>query len=174
MTYFHYVKSSRHFVMNLSETIKNIRATCNNYADPDLIATVIHDNYYMGSNNIEELGKFDIKKEDSFEEKIMKVLKHENVFLNIGMYSFIPIMNECDIYSTEDYNLKLSEEEFEKYANEKERVFGILIKKDSDDYIIGSCDLCGCSIDAAFKEIEPSDFEFYKKLKEIIDSKIIY
>ena len=90
------------------------------------------------------------------------------------MYAFIPVINECDIYSTEDYNLKLSEDEFEKYANEKERVFGILIKKDSTDYIIGSCDLCGCSIDAAFNEIEPSDFDFYKKIEEIIDSKTIY
>ena len=159
--------------MNLSETIKNIRATCNNYVDPDLVATVIHDNYYMGSNNITELDKFNIEKEDSFEEKILKILKHENVFLNIGMYAFIPVINECDIYSTEDFNLKLTDEEFEKYANEKERVFGILIKKDSQNYIIGSCDLCGCSIDAAFKEIEPSDFDFYKKLKGIIDSKII-
>jgi len=160
--------------MNLIETIKNIRASCNNYVDPDLVATVINDNYYMGSNNIEELDKFDIKKEDSFEEKILKILKHENVFFNIGMYAFIPVINECDIYSTDDYNLKLSEDEFEKYANEKERVFGILIKKDSSDYIIGSCDLCGCSIDASFKEIEPSDFDFYKKIEEIIDSKIIY
>lgn len=160
--------------MNLSETIKNIRVTCNNYVDPDLVATVIHDNYYMGSNNINELDKFDIEDEDSFEEKVMKILKHENVFLNIGMYAFVPIINECDIYSTEDCNLKLSAEEFEKYANEKERVFGILIKKDSTDYVIGSCDLCGCSIDAAFKEIEPSDFDFYKKIKEIIDNKIIY
>lgn len=160
--------------MNISETIKNIRATCDNYVDQDLVATVIHDNYYMGSNNISELNKFDIEKQDSFEEKILKILKHENIFLNIGMYAFIPILNECDIYSTQDYNLKLSEDEFEKYANEKERIFGILIKKDSTDYIIGSCDLCGCSIDAAFKEIEPSDFEFYKKIKKIIDSKIIY
>ncbi|MBQ7929039.1 MAG: hypothetical protein IJ287_09930 [Methanobrevibacter sp.] len=160
--------------MNLSETIKNIRSSCNNYVDPDLVATVIHDNYYMGSNNIQELDKFGIKSDDSFEEKISKILKYENVFFNIGMYAFIPVINECDIYSTEDYNLKLSEDEFEKYANEKERVFGILIKKDSTDYIIGSCDLCGCSIDAAFNEIEPSDFDFYKKIEEIIDSKIIY
>ena len=160
--------------MNVKETIKNIRSLCNNYVDPDLVATVIHDNYYMGSNNITELDKFGIEKEDSYEEKILKILKEENIFLNLGMYAFIPIINECDIYSTEDYNLKLSDEEFEKYANEKERVFGILIKKESQDYIIGSCDLCGCSIDAAFKEIEPSDFNFYKKLKEIIDSKIIY
>ena len=160
--------------MNLNETIKNIRSSCNNYVDPDLVATVIHDNYYMGSNNIQEVDKFDIQKDDSFEEKILKILKHENVFFNLGMYAFIPVINECDIYSTEDYNLKLSEDEFEKYANEKERVFGILIKKDTADYIIGSCDLCGCSIDAAFKEIEPSEFDFYKKIEEIIDSKIIY
>lgn len=160
--------------MNVRETIKNIRSLCNNYVDPDLVATVIHDNYFMGSNNITELDKFGIEKGDSYEERILKILKEENIFLNLGMYAFIPMINECDIYSTEDYNLKLSDEEFEKYANEKERVFGILIKKESQDYIIGSCDLCGCSIDASFKEIKPSDFDFYKKLKEIIDSKIIY
>ena len=40
-------------MINVSETIKNIRSTCNNYVDPDLVATVVHDNYYMGSNNIE-------------------------------------------------------------------------------------------------------------------------
>jgi hypothetical protein len=159
--------------MNVSETIKNIRASCNNYADPDLVATVIHDNYYMGSNNICEMDGFGIDSDDSFEERILKILKHENVFLNVGMYVFIPLVNECDIYSTEDCNLKLSQEEFEKYANEKERIFGILIKKNTTDYIIGSCDLCGCSIDAAFKEIEPSDLDFYKKLEEIIDNKII-
>lgn len=160
--------------MNLSKTIENIRASCNNYVDPDLVATVIHDSYYMGSNNISELDQYGINVNDSYEEKISKILKHENVFLNMGMYVFIPLINECDIYSTQDCNFKLSPEEFEKYANEKERVFGILIKKNSTDYIIGSCDLCGCSIDAAFKEIEPSNFDFYKKLKEIIDSRIIY
>ena len=160
--------------MRISETIKNIQATCKNYVDPDLVATVIHDNYYMGSNNITELEKYGIEKEDSFERKILKILKHENVFLNIGMYAFIPMINECDIYSTEDFNLKLTQEEFEKYSHEKERVFGILIKKDCKEYIIGSCDLCGCSIDARFIEMEPSDMEFYKKIKEIIDSKIIY
>ena len=160
--------------MNINETIKNIRATCNNYVDPDLVATIINDDYYMGSNNICELDKFDIKKDDSYEQKILKILKHENIFLNIGMYAFIPIINECDIYSTKDFNLKLTDEEFNRYANEKERVFGILIKKNSDEYIIGSCDLCGCSIDASFKEIEPSNQRFFKKIKEIVDEKIIY
>ena len=160
--------------MNISETIKNIRASCNNYADPDLVATVIHDNCSMGTNNIMELDKFAITTDDTFEERILKILKHENVFLTLGMYAFVPIINECDIYSTEDYNLKLSSEEFEKYANEKERVFGILIERDCDDYIVGSCDLCGCSIDAAFRKIEPSDCDFYKRIKEIIDNRIIY
>lgn len=160
--------------MNLTKTIKNIRASCNNYVDPDLVATVIHDNRYMGTSNITELEDFGIDANDTFEEKVLKILNHENIFLNLGMYVFIPIVNECDIYSIEDYNLKLSPEEFEMYSNEKERVFGILIERDSKDYIIGSCDLCGCSIDAAFKEIEPSDFDFYKKLKEIIDKRIIY
>lgn len=161
-------------MIRISETIKNIRASCDNYVDPNLVATVIHDDYYMGTNNITELTEFGININDSFEEKILKILKHENVFLNIGMYAFIPILNECDIYSTDDFNFKLTQEEFDKYANEKERVFGILIKRDSSDYIIGSCDLCGCGIDAAFKQIEKSDLDFYKKLEEIIDKRIIY
>ena len=160
--------------MRIKETIKNIRATCNNYVDPDLVATVIHDSYLMGTNNVYELDQFGIERQDAFEDRILKILKHENVFLNLGMYAFIPFVNECDIYSSEDYHLKLTQEEFDKYANEKERVFGILIKKNSSDYIIGSCDLCGCSIDAAFKEIEVSDFDFFKKLKEIVDNKIIH
>ena len=63
---------------------------------------------------------------------------------------------------------------FKGYANEKERIFGILIKKDSNDFIIGSTDLCGCSIDASFKEIEKSDLDFYKKIEEIIDTLVIY
>ena len=160
--------------MNLSETIKNIRATCNNYVDPDLVATVIHDNYFMGANNICELEQYGLKKQDPFEERILKILKYENVFLNLGMYAFFPFINECDIYSSQDFHLNLTQEEFDRYGNEKERLFGILIKKNSTDYIIGSCDLCGCSIDSAFQEIEVSDLGFYKKLKEIIDAKIIH
>jgi len=159
--------------MNVSETINNIKATCNNYVDPDLVATVIHDDNYMGSSNISELDMYGIEKDDSYEQKILKILKHENIFLNLGMYAFIPIINECDIYSTKDYNLKLTQEEFDKYANEKERVFGILIKKNSCEYVIGSCDLCGCKIDASFKEIETSNLNFFKKIKEIVDEKII-
>ena len=107
-------------------------------------------------------------------KEFLKILKHENIFLAAGMYTFIPVINECDIYSVNDCNIKLSDEEFEKYANEKERIFGILIKKDSNDFIIGSTDLCGCSIDASFKEIEKSDLDFYKKIEEIIDTLVIY
>ena len=79
-----------------------------------------------------------------------------------------------DVQPSQDFHLNLTQEEFDGYGNEKERLFGILIKKNSTDYIIGSCDLCGCSIDSAFQEIEVSDLGFYKKLKEIIDAKIIH
>ena len=160
--------------MNINETIKNIRASCDNYVDKNLVATVIHDNLYMGSNNILEFEDYGIEKQDSYEERILKILKHENIFLAAGMYAFIPFVNECDIYSVNDYTLRLTQDEFDMYANEKERIFGILIKKDSDDFIIGSTDLCGCSIDACFKKIEKSDSAFYKKLEEIIDELIIY
>ena len=160
--------------MNLSETIKNIRAFCNNYTDPDLVATIIHENYYMGTNNILEFSDYDIKNEDNFEKRILKILKHEHVFFAAGMLTFIPIINECDVYSVNDCNLKLTKEEFEKYAQEKERIFGILIKKDSNDFIIGTTDRCGCKIDASFKEIEKSNSNFYKKIEEIVDNLIIY
>ena len=160
--------------MNLNETIKNIRASCDNYVDKDLVATIIHDNYFMGTNNILEFEDYGIEKEDDFEKRILKILMHENVFLAIGMYVFMPVINECDIYSVKDYNLKLSDEEFERYAHEKERIFGILIKKNSEDFIIGSTDLCGCNIDASFKEIKKSDLSFFKKIEEIVDNLIIY
>ena len=160
--------------MNLSETIKNIRASCNNYADPDLVATIIHENYCMGTNNILEFGDYGIENEDSFEKRILKILKHEHVFFAAGMLSFIPIINECDIYSINDCNLKLTQEEFDEYAQEKERIFGILIKKDSNNFVIGTTDCCGCKIDASFKEIEKSDSELYRKMEEIADKLIIY
>ena len=115
--------------MNLNETIKNIRSSCNNYTDPDLVATIIHENYYMGTNNILEFNDYDIENDDDFEKRIRKILKHEHVFLAAGMLSFIPIINECDIYSVNDCSLKLTQSEFDRYAQEKERIFGILIKK---------------------------------------------
>lgn len=160
--------------MNINETIKNIRASCDNYVDKDLVATVIHDNYYMGTNNILEFDEYGIKSGDSYEDRILKILNYENVFLAIGMFAFIPVINECDIYSVKDYNIKMTQEEFDKYAYEKERIFGILIKKNSSDFIIGSTDLCGCSIEASFEEIEKSNLKFYKKIEEIIDDSIIY
>ena len=160
--------------MNLNETIKNIRASCNNYADPDLVATIIHENYYMGTNNILEFSDYDIENHDNFEDRILKILKHEHVFFAVGMLTFIPIINECDIYSVNDYNLKLTQEEFDKYAQEKERIFGILIKKDSNEFILGTTDRCGCKIDASFKEIKKSDSKFYRKIEKIVDNLIIY
>ena len=131
--------------MNLNETIKNIRDNCNYYIDPDLVATIIHENYYMGTNNILEFSDYDIENHDNFEDRILKILKHEHVFFAAGMLTFIPIINECDIYSVNDCNLKLTQDEFDKYAQEKERIFGILIKKNSNDFIIGTTDRCGCN-----------------------------
>ena len=160
--------------MNLTETIENIRATCNNYADPELVAIVINDECLMKTNNILEItDKYGINDEDDYNTRIFKILEHEHVFLTMGMYSFVPVINECDIYSTEDYNFTLTPEEFEIYAHEKERLFGILIKKGGNDYIIGSTDICSCSIDSSFIKIEKTDMEFNKKLEKIIKEKII-
>ena len=159
--------------MNIKATVKNIQANCEHYIDPELVATVIHDSYYMGSNNIMELESHNIEIEDNFEKRIVKILNEENVFLAIGMISFVPVINECDIYSTEDYTFKLSPDEFEEYSEEKEKFIGILIKKNSTDYVIGYSDLCNCSIDASFKEIRKTDTVFYKNIEKIINSKII-
>ena len=51
--------------MRINETIKNIRASCDNYVDKDLVATIIHDNYYMGTNNILEFDGYGIEKDDT-------------------------------------------------------------------------------------------------------------
>ncbi len=160
--------------MNLSKTIKNIRATCKNYTDPDLLAFIIDDDNYMGTNNILEIEGYDIQDDDSYEERLMKIHKSENIFIPLGMMTFMPIINECDLFSTEDYNINLTQDEFDEYADSEEKLFGILIKKDTTDYTIGKTDVCSCSVDASFEEFRKIDCEFYSKIKEIIDSKIIY
>ncbi|MBE6508376.1 MAG: hypothetical protein E7Z77_03065 [Methanobrevibacter sp.] len=160
--------------MNLNETIKNIRATCDNYVDPNLLAFIIDDDGYMGTNNILEIKGYGIEDSDSYEERLLKIHESENIFLPAGMMTFMPIINECDIFSSEDCNLQLTQEEFNEYADSEEKLFGILIKKDSEDYLIGKTDVCSCSIDASFEEFEKSDCDFYNKIKEIIDNKIIY
>ncbi len=163
----------RHFVMNIKETIKNIRASCNNYVDPNLFAFIIDDDFHMGTNNILEIEGYGIGNNDTYEERLMKIHEKENIFLPLGMMTFMPIINECDLFCEKDYNLKLTQEEFNENADEEEKLFGILIKKDSDEYIIGKTDVCNCSIDASFEKIEKRESEFYEKIEEIISEKII-
>lgn len=160
-------------MMNIKETIKNIRASCNNYVDPDLFAFIIDDDFHMGTNNISEIEGYGINDNDSYEERLLKIHERENIFLPVGMMTFMPIINECDLFCEKDYNLKLTQEEFDENANEEEKLFGILIKKGSDDYIIGKTDVCNCSIDASFEKIEKSESEFYEKIEKIISEKII-
>ena len=159
--------------MNIKETIKNIRASCNNYVDPDLFAFIIDEDYHMGTNNISEIEGYGINDNDSYEERLLKIHERENIFLPVGMMTFMPIINECDLFCEKDYNLKLTQEEFDENADEEEKLFGILIKKGSDDYIIGKTDVCNCSIDASFEKIEKSESEFYEKIEKIISEKII-
>lgn len=159
--------------MNLNETIKNIRASCKNYIDPNLLAFIIDDDNYMGTNNILEIDAYGIDENDSYEERLLKISKHENIFLPVGMMTFMPILNECDIFSTQDYNLQLSAEEFELYHDKEEKLFGILVRKDSDEYIIGKTDVCSCSLDASFEELEKRDCEFFKTIEKIVKEKII-
>lgn len=66
--------------MNLSKTIKNIRATCNNYVDPNLLAFLIDDDNYMGTNNILEIEGYGITDDDDYEERLFKIAKSENIF----------------------------------------------------------------------------------------------
>ena len=167
------MKNMRHFVMNIKETIKNIRASCNNYVDPNLFAFIIDDDFHMGTNNILEIEGYGIGNNDTYEERLMKIHEKENIFLPLGMMTFMPIINECDLFCEKDYNLKLTQEEFDENADEEEKLFGILIKKDSDEYIIGKTDICNCSIDASFEKIEKRESEFYEKIEEIISEKII-
>ena len=159
--------------MNIKETIKNIRASCNNYVDPDLFAFIIDEDFHMGTNNISEIEGYGINDDDSYEERLLKIHERENIFLPVGMMTFMPIINECDLFCEKDYNLKLTQEEFDENADEEEKLFGILIKKGSDDYIIGKTDVCNCSIDASFEKIEKSESEFYEKIEKIISEKII-
>ena len=173
MKCFHYVKNSRRLVMNLSETIKNIRATCNNYIDPNLLAFLIDDNDYMKTNNIMEIEGYEITDNDTYEERLLKIHKSENIYLPLGMMTFMPIANECDIFSFSDYNLKLTPEEFDCYSDSEEKLFGILVKKNSDEYIIGKSDVCNCSVDSSFEKLEKRDCEFYNTIEKIVIEKII-
>ncbi len=159
--------------MNLKETIKNIRATCDNYVDPDLLAFIIDDDNHMGTNNMLEIKGYGITNDDSYEDRLLKIHNDENIYLPLGMMTFMPILNECDIFSTEDYNLQLTPEEFDKYSDNQEKLFGILVKKGSDEYIIGKSDTCNCSLDSSFEKLEKTDSEFFKTIEKIVKEKII-
>ena len=159
--------------MNLAKTIENIRKNCSNYMDPDLMAFIINDNYIMGSNNILEINDYGISESDSYTERLLKIHEKKDIFLPCGMMTFMPFINECDIFSDKDYNIKLSENDFEKYSDSEEKLFGILVKKADYKYLIGKSDVCSCSVDAKFEEILESESEFYEMILKIITEKII-
>ena len=171
--YLNYVKDTRRIVMDVYETIKNIRCKCDNYVDPNLVATIIDENDFIGKNNISELEGYGFSDDDSYEDKFMKVLKNENLFVTCGMLNFIPLMNECDIFSFSDETIEITQEEFYANCHEQEVFFGILIENDSDDYHIGTIDLCSCKIGSSFRAMKKSDDGLYKKLAEIIEREII-
>lgn len=160
--------------MDVYESIKNIRAKCDNYIEPDLVSTIIDDNSYMGSNNILEIEGYGISDDDSYEDRFMKILKSENIFISCGMLAFIPMLNECDIFSIADETIKITQDEFNENAKEKEVFFGILIEKNTSNYTIGIIDLCNCKVESCFREIKKSEKGFYKKIAGIIDEMIIH
>ena len=159
--------------MNFKKTIINIRKTCDKYIDPDLLAFIINDDNLMGTNNILELKSYNIKSDDSYEERLIKVHEKENIFIPFGMMVFTPLIGECDLFGDKDYNLKLDEEELKNYYDEKEKLFGILVKQNSDEYIIGKTDTCSCSADSSFEELKKSDLNFYTTIEKIIKEKIV-
>ena len=159
--------------MDVSKTIKNIRSSCDNYMDPDLVSTIIDDNHFMGKNNITEIEGYGISPEDAYEDRFMKILKEENIFITFGMLNFIPLMDECDIFSVEDETIKITQADYEENCDEQEMFFGILVEKNSSNYKIGLIDLCGCKVGSCFRPIKNRESEFYKKLKEIISKRII-
>ena len=161
-------------IMNVEETIKNIVDNCDNYIDPDLVAIIINDNYTLGSNNFSEIDDFGICQDDIYEKRLMKILEHKNIFIICGIISFIPILNECDIYSIEDETFKINSNEYEETLKNDEYYFGFLIKNNMDDYIIGTVDLCTCNINSKFREVKKSKKELYNKLKDIIEKKFIF
>ena len=159
--------------MDVYETIKIIRSSCDNYMDPDLVSTIIDDNHFMGKNNITEIEGYGISPEDAYEDRFMKILKEENIFITFGMLNFIPLMDECDIFSVEDETIKITQADYEENCDEQEMFFGILVEKNSSNYKIGLIDLCGCKVGSCFRPIKNRESEFYKKLKEIISKRII-
>ena len=62
--------------MNVEKTLENIREKCDSYIDPELLVTSISDDYYMGSN--ENIG--------------VENLEFENIFINLGLLTFAPII----------------------------------------------------------------------------------
>lgn len=159
--------------MDVYETIKNIRSSCDNYADPDLVSTIIYDNYFIWENNLLKIEGYGILENENYEDRFMKILKEENIFITFGMLNFIPMLNECDIYSFEDETFKITQEDFDENAQEKEVFFGILVEKDSSNYKIGLIDLCSCKVGSCFRPIKNKESEFYKKIEEIINKRII-
>lgn len=159
--------------MDLQKTITNIRASCNNYIDSNLFAFIISDDMYMGTNNILEIDDYGIESADSYEERLLKISENENIFLPVGVMTFMPILNECDLFSVNDYHFDMTQEEFDLYSSGEEKLLGILVKKGSTEYLIGKTDVCNCSVDASFEKLVESDSEFYKKIKEIVESRII-
>ena len=160
--------------MNIEETIKNIVDNCDNYVDPDLVAIIVNDNYTLGSNNFSEIDGFAICPDDTYEKRLMKILKHKNIFIICGIISFIPVLNECDIYSIEDETFKINSNEYNYSFKDNEYYFGFLIGSNLDDYIIGTVDLSTCNINSKFREVEKSKKELYGKLKDIIEEKFIF
>lgn len=142
--------------------------------DPNLLAFIIDDDMHMGTNNILEIDGYGIESADSYEQRLLKIAESENIFLPVGAMTFMPMLNECDLFSVDDHHFDMTPEEFDMYSSGEEKLLGILVKKGSSDYAIGKTDVCSCSIDASFEEFIESNGDFYKKIKEIVESRIIY
>ena len=131
--------------MDLEKTIEKVKNSCDNYIDPDLVINHINKDYFILNT------------------------KSDYVFINCGLVVPIPFLNEFDIFSTKKETIKVSNEEFIEFTPLTERYFGILyINK--EEYILGTIDLCHCSVNSTFTPLKNRNNTLYKKLDEIATS----
>ena len=97
------MKVTKVLSMNVEKTIENIIAKCDNYIDPQLAICIIRDNYTMGSNNIDELKKYD--SEDIF------VIGGESIYRQLLPYCTKAYITKIDhAYDADTYFPNLDED----------------------------------------------------------------
>ena len=111
------MKVTKVLSMNVEKTIENIIAKCDNYIDPQLAVCIIRDNYTMGSNNIDELKKYD--SEDIF------VIGGESIYRQLLPYCTKAYITKIDhAYDADTYFPNLDERpEWKITADSEEQTY---------------------------------------------------